>query len=286
MTANLHQPTSRHSNGVLIIMIAASLLAHLLLFGSSLVTWIKPLQLPDSNIISIKLAEKPSPQPPDTQRLGQDNNQGSGNTPQQHQLASQQQAATTDHQPASTQDEPPPAPPAPHIMHQVRSKPAPADVASAEDSPPKPSVTAAILLGQVDSLSSTQRGDTGLRDNAQESGNSNGNGDSTHRYEWSRYQTDWRLRIERIGNLNYPEEARRQNVHGAVTLEVTVAADGRLLKYRVLRSSNHDVLDDAAQHIVQMSAPFSPFPPSLAPQGSKVIVQTFAFTRDNQISSH
>ena len=94
------------------------------------------------------------------------------------------------------------------------------------------------------------------------------------------------MRIERIGNLNYPEEARRQNVHGSVTLEVTVAADGSLLKCRVLRHSGQNVLDEAAMRIVRMSAPFSPFPPALAPQGAKIIVQTFAFTRDNQLSSH
>ena len=92
--------------------------------------------------------------------------------------------------------------------------------------------------------------------------------------------------MERIGNLNYPEAARRQNIHGAVTLEVLIAADGGLREVRVLRSSGFDVLDDAARRIVELAAPYPPFPASLAQQySSQRIRQKFVFTRDNQLSS-
>ncbi|BBF87893.1 TonB protein [Aquitalea magnusonii] len=288
MTAHLRTPVNRNPQLTLFIMLAASLLAHALLFGSGMISWVRPLRLADSHTISVNLAERPSPTPPDTRRLGPDNNQGSGNTTQKHQQTSHRQA----------NEQPPAQPPAaaenstpqPRQVHTIRQH---ADQKSAALPPPasessdkpQPAVNAGSLLAQVGQLSSV-RGDVTMTDSNLESGRKNGNGDSTHRYEWSRYQTDWRLRIERIGNLNYPEQARRQNIHGSVTLEVTIAADGSLLKCRILRSSGQNVLDEGAQRIVQMSAPFSPFPPSLAQQGSKIIVQTFAFTRDNQISSH
>lgn len=290
MTAHLRNTASHNENLPLIIMIAASVLVHVLLFGSSMIAWIRPLHLPDSHIISVKLAQHPSLSAPDTHRLGMDNNQGSGNTRQPHQQASHRLTNT----PSQATAQPEAATPTPqqtpqaHTLHSTAKNapalPAPTVASSEKTATP---VTTASLLSQVDNLSSVQQhGDVAMQDNSLESGQQNGSGDSTHRYEWARYQTDWRLRIERIGNLNYPEEARRQNVHGSVTLEVTVAADGRLLKCRLLRSSGHGVLDNGALHIVQMSAPFSPFPPSLARQGAKVIVQTFAFTRDNQLASH
>lgn len=147
-----------------------------------------------------------------------------------------------------------------------------------------PAFSSANLLGQIDNLMAS-KGDDGLRDSPQETGNANGSGDSARRYEWARYQTDWRQKIERIGNMNYPDEARRQNVHGSVTLEVIIMPSGALKSSRVLRGSGHNVLDDAALNIVRMSAPFSAFPASLSGQGPRKITQTFAFTKENQLSS-
>ena len=290
MTAHLRNPASHNQKLTLIIMIAVSVLAHVLLFGSSMISWVRPLQLAESHTISVNLASTPTRTAPDTHRLGTDNNQGSGNTTEKFRQASHRQLneqPTPAAQPAAA----PQAAPQQRQVHTIRqseNKQAAALPAAStgDNSSPPTTVNAAALLAQVGGLNSVQRGDVALNDSAQESGSKNGSGDSTHRYEWARYQTDWRLRIERIGNLNYPEEARRQNVHGSVTLEVTVAADGSLLKCRVLRHSGQNVLDEAAMRIVRMSAPFSPFPPALAPQGAKIIVQTFAFTRDNQLSSH
>ena len=290
MTAHLRNPASHNQKLTLIIMIAVSVLAHVLLFGSSMISWVRPLRLAESHTISVNLASTPSKSAPDTRRLGTDNNQGSGNTTEKFRQASHHNL-NEQPTPAAQATEPAQAAPQQHQVHTIRKSdnkqttalPSPS---AGDNSSPPTAVNAAALLAQVGGLNSVQRGDVALNDSAQESGSKNGSGDSTHRYEWARYQTDWRLRIERIGNLNYPEEARRQNVHGSVTLEVTVAADGSLLKCRVLRHSGQNVLDEAAMRIVRMSAPFSPFPPALAQQGAKIIVQTFAFTRDNQLSSH
>ncbi|NWK77454.1 energy transducer TonB [Aquitalea sp. LB_tupeE] len=290
MTAHLRNPASHNQKLTLIIMIAVSVLAHVLLFGSSMISWVRPLQLAESHTISVNLASTPSKTAPDTRRLGTDNNQGSGNTTEKLRQASHRNL-NEQPTPAAQAAEPAQAAPQQRQVHTIRQSgnkqaatlPPPS---AGDNSNPPATVNAAALLAQVGGLNSVQRGDVALNDSAQESGSKSGSGDSTHRYEWARYQTDWRLRIERIGNLNYPEEARRQNVHGSVTLEVTVAADGNLVKCRILRGSGHSVLDEGARRIVQMSAPFSPFPPALAAQGAKIIVQTFAFTRDNQLSSH
>jgi len=74
------------------------------------------------------------------------------------------------------------------------------------------------------------------------------------------YLQSWRRRVEQVGNLNYPEEARQKQLYGDLKLLVTLRPDGTLQAVRVLASSGHKVLDDAALRIVRMAAPYPPFP--------------------------
>lgn len=74
------------------------------------------------------------------------------------------------------------------------------------------------------------------------------------------YLQSWRRRVEQVGNLNYPEEARQKELYGDLKLLVTLRPDGSLQNVRVIVSSGHKVLDDAALRIVRMAAPYPPFP--------------------------
>ncbi len=81
----------------------------------------------------------------------------------------------------------------------------------------------------------------------------------TREFRDAAYLDAWRAKIERIGNLNYPEEAKRRDLSGDLLLDVAINADGSLHSVTLLRSSGHKTLDDAAIRIVHLSAPFSPF---------------------------
>ncbi|MDZ7804868.1 energy transducer TonB [Thiohalophilus sp.] len=83
-------------------------------------------------------------------------------------------------------------------------------------------------------------------------------GAKAREHRFAAYLDAWRAKVERIGNLNYPEEAVRNNVTGDLLLDVAINPDGSLKSVRVLRSSGHEVLDEAAQNIVRLSAPFPP----------------------------
>lgn len=83
---------------------------------------------------------------------------------------------------------------------------------------------------------------------------------NTRESRFARYLEQWRRRVEEVGNANYPEEARRQDMTGVLSLEVAVAADGTLKEIRPRSSSGHPSLDRAATRIVRMAAPFPPFP--------------------------
>ncbi|CAK0774158.1 periplasmic protein TonB [Gammaproteobacteria bacterium] len=86
---------------------------------------------------------------------------------------------------------------------------------------------------------------------------------STREYRYAAYMTAWQLKVERIGNLNYPSDARRQNIYGSLILDVALGTDGEVRDIRVVRTSGHKLLDDTAIHIVQLSAPFARFPPDI-----------------------
>lgn len=85
----------------------------------------------------------------------------------------------------------------------------------------------------------------------------------TQEYKYAAYMDAWRAKVERIGNLNYPEEAKRRGLHGNVMLDVAVNEDGSVSDVSILRSSGYKLIDDAAVRIVHLAAPFSPFPPDI-----------------------
>jgi len=84
--------------------------------------------------------------------------------------------------------------------------------------------------------------------------------DNTTEYVYATYMHEWVERIERVGNLNYPQQAREQHLHGNVILTVGLNRDGSIYSIDVTQSSGYSVLDKSAIAIVKMSAPFPPLP--------------------------
>ncbi len=105
-------------------------------------------------------------------------------------------------------------------------------------------------------------------------------------YRFARYVEDWRLKIERIGNLNYPEAARQLKLYGNLLLTVSIRADGSVEDVRVERSSGQRVLDAAAVRIVEMAAPFAPLPPDIRRDTDILhITRTWTFTKGDELRS-
>ncbi len=109
---------------------------------------------------------------------------------------------------------------------------------------------------------------------------------STKEYKYAAYLDAWRRKVERIGNLNYPDQAKRDQLYGNLILHVAVRADGSVERIRVLHSSGHKILDDAAVRIVRMSAPFSPFPAEIRKEVDVIdITRTWQFLRSGKFDS-
>jgi len=102
----------------------------------------------------------------------------------------------------------------------------------------------------------------------------------------AQYLDDWRRRIERIGNIHYPEEAKRNHLYGELRLAVILLPNGYVDDIEVLHSSGIRVLDDAAMRIVRLAEPFQIFPSELKKEVDKLeIIRTWRFVPGNQLQS-
>lgn len=109
-------------------------------------------------------------------------------------------------------------------------------------------------------------------------------GANVKEYAFARYVEDWVTKVERVGNVNYPEAARRQGLYGSLKLTVSIHADGRIEKVEVDRSSGSKILDTAAIRIVELAAPYARFPDDMREKADILsITRTWTFTRSDQL---
>lgn len=105
-------------------------------------------------------------------------------------------------------------------------------------------------------------------------------------YRFAQYVERWRQKVEKVGNLNYPEAAKARKLYGKLQMTISIKADGTIEEIIINRSSGQQILDDAAKRIVQLSAPFAVFPKDIKRDTDILsITRTFTFTRENALTS-
>ncbi|MEI8384339.1 MAG: energy transducer TonB [Nitrosomonadaceae bacterium] len=107
-------------------------------------------------------------------------------------------------------------------------------------------------------------------------------------YRFARYVEDWRAKVERVGNLNYPEAAKREKLFGSLQLTVGIKSDGTLESVEINRSSGKNILDEAAVRIVKLAGQngFAPFPSDISQDTDILyITRTWVFTRSDELLS-
>ncbi len=110
---------------------------------------------------------------------------------------------------------------------------------------------------------------------------------STRKGQDAQYLDNWRRRIEAVGNVNYPAAARQQQIYGNVRMLVALRPTGRIEEVRILQSSGQTVLDQAAVNIINMAAPFEPFPDEMRAEVDILeIIRTFRFHEGNELTSY
>ena len=109
---------------------------------------------------------------------------------------------------------------------------------------------------------------------------------NTREYAYAAYMKGWVGRVERVGNLNYPDEARRQGLYGELVLTVGLNRDGSIKSIDVIKSSGHALLDEAARRIVRLAAPFPALPADKTRVDELYITRTWQFLPGNVLRNY
>ena len=111
-------------------------------------------------------------------------------------------------------------------------------------------------------------------------------GARTKEYKYALYVESWRQKVEKVGNLNYPEAAKNLKLYGQLQLTVSIKADGSIEAIELNRSSGSKVLDEAAKHIVELAAPYSKFPDDVRNEVDILsITRTWTFTKEDMLAT-
>ncbi|KFX70601.1 energy transducer TonB [Pseudomonas taeanensis MS-3] len=238
---------------------------------------------------------KSEEQPKEADFLAQDNQQGSGTLEHKAAPKTTEQATFQDTQVKRVT--PPAAPRQPTARQEAPKaavatrKPQPQktpvkreEVKAAPQTPPAPVFDSAQLSMEIASLEAELAQDIQLY--AKRPKILRLNAASTRRDKGAWYKDEWRKKVERIGNLNYPDDARRKQIYGSLRLLVSINRDGTLYEVQVLESSGQRLLDQAALRIVRLAAPYAPFTGDLADVDRLEIIRTWRFERGDRLSSN
>ncbi len=187
-------------------------------------------------------------------------------------------------------DEPKPEPPPPAPKPVVEKKPVeePKPVAESKASPPpkKARPSAAALISNSFALASLNAEINQRLKHKSKRPRRKFISASTKEYKFASYMEAWRAKVERVGNLNYPDDARRKKLSGQLIMDVALLPDGTVQNITIRRSSGHKILDDSAIRIVKLASPFAPFPDDISKDVDILhITRTWKFLNTSKFSS-
>jgi protein TonB len=175
------------------------------------------------------------------------------------------------------------------LMKQIKSNyavPEPQPAPPAQPTPPTPLPAPEDLASRSLEMARLQARIDLQRDEYQKRPRRMYVGARAQEFSFAQYVEDWRIKVERVGNQNYPEAARRNQLYGSLVLTVNIKDDGSLESVQVERSSGSKILDAAAVKIVEMAAPYPPFSEAMRKKVDILgITRTWAFTRSDQLTS-
>lgn len=243
------------------------------------------------NTLDITLVQSVSDEPPkQADYLAQAQQRGSGNTRERvrHEPESMQPSVVEQPAPSreTSRSAAPPAPKstAPQVITRKRAPEKTPEHTETPQAPTPAPISAAELMQRSREIARLEaRVETSKRLYSRHS-DSKVLTANTRKVEDAAYLHAWVRKVEQIGILNYPDEARRRNLSGELELEVTLNTDGSLLGIELLRSSGHEVLDEAARRIVRLAAPFAAVPANvLDGQQELRIRRRWRFTTEDQL---
>jgi periplasmic protein TonB len=263
---------------VVTLFIAAALHAVLILgLGFSLEERDRRDDLPT---LEITVVQRPSEPVEEADYLAAASQEGAGNTEERVRPREERQESAPP-PPAATEPEPEQAQ---LITTREAARPTPQPV---EKTPPEPKPrSAAELVDRSLEMLSLNREITQLSQAYSQRPRETFISARTAEYKYANYMREWVNKVERVGDLNYPDEARRRGISGTLRVQVTLNADGTVRDAIITRPSGHRVLDEAALRIVRLAAPYAPFPKEIREDVDIMhITRTWEFTSGNRLNT-
>jgi protein TonB len=256
LTPEFNSSTVQNNRLLAAILIAAAVHCLLLLIRFA------PPEAPKSNqSIDISLSYTASKQAPkDAKFLGSENQQASSDNAQKPQATPKPESSGSPQKPSTSSKK---------IISQPESVAKIAKSADSANIENRPLLSADILQQQISQIGERYRVS---QPSAQDSKIKFVSAVSTHKYLAAQYVKDWEDKVERTGNLNYPEAARKRGESQTLTMDVGINPDGSIYSMRIVKSSGNPDLDEAAKRIVKMSAPFAELPAELLQEVNVLVI--------------
>jgi protein TonB len=230
--------------------------------------------------LDITLSSHESPPPEEAEYLAQSSQEGGGNTtekvrPQEHLPA--QAPAVTVQEPATA--------PTQVLTTDLSGTKIEQETTTAPDTDPKDLTASELIERSMEMISLSEQINESRQAYAKQPKQVFVSA-RTQEFKFANYMNEWVKKVERVGNLNYPDAARREGISGKLLLDVELNPDGTVRNISVLRSSGQALLDEAAVRIVNLAGPFLPFPPEIRKEADVLhITRTWEFSTTHQLQS-
>jgi protein TonB len=281
-------PGTNAESEYMTLALVLALVVHALVITQLHFDWINPARDSAPPNLDVILVDWASEKPPDeADFLAQANQTGGGeNTELERPSAPPpaRPAGTPEPRSEPVQQPQPEAPPADRPV-LTREEPAP-DAARVEDTaePEQTLPDAGELLEQTRRVAQNAPDPNAQRRVLPERPRRKFITANTREHLYASYMRAWVAKVERVGNMNYPEEARRRNLEGSLVLSVDVLEDGSIEHVRIMRSSGYDLLDEAAVRIVRLAAPYAELPSSIREETDILtITRTWQFSAGGRL---
>ncbi len=274
-------------------MLAAVVFHALVILGIGFSQWLEQGEQPLPPSMEVTLVNTRSEQAPEQyDYLAQANQEGGGNSEERTRPKTPFPASLPTNQPEITSRQPSQAAPPPtqeQMQASLLSGQRPDDLASEQrETPaqPVPTPSARELIARSLNIAGLEAEiDASLQAYARMPQRKFVTA-STREYRFASYMETWRRKVEKVGNLNFPDEIRRRGLSGKLILEVAINANGTIHSIHVVRSSGKRVLDAAAIDIVRRAAPYAPLPDNIREDTDVLhITRTWKFLGGGRLST-
>lgn len=283
------EPPAMPGNDALLFWLFVAAVFHVLIVLG--VNFTKPKQEEFKRSIDITIVNTPAKKAPKNARiLAQENQVGAGEErakPKQQEQKIANEGNSPKKKIQNSAPEESRAKPVKKVITQAKAEkrvaPEPDKPVADEHVEPHPHLSPELLQQQITQLGTEIR-------HSQQSGDQSKikfvNMVSAHKYLAAQYLRDWEVKVERMGNRNYPEVASKKNFSATLSMDVGIKVDGSIYSIRIKKSSGIPALDRAAKNIVKMCAPFAPLPLELQKElNVLVITRVWKFSDESGMST-